>query len=118
LWEFPPPVWSVFGYPLPVGGGGYFRLYPYALTRHGLGAINAAGRPFAVYLHPWEFDPEQPRLLAGWLRSFRHYVGLRRTEPRLRELLRDFAFATLSESLARWRGDEAASEMDSTRSAS
>jgi polysaccharide deacetylase family protein (PEP-CTERM system associated) len=103
LWEFPPPVWRVLGYPLPVGGGGYFRLYPYRLTRRGLRAINAAGRPFAVYLHPWEFDPEQPRLRPGWTRAFRHYVGLRRTAPRLRRLLRDFAFGTLSESLDCWR---------------
>ena len=88
-------------YPLPVGGGGYFRLYPYALTRRGLRAINAAGRPFAVYLHPWEFDPEQPRLRPGMMRAFRHYVGLRRTESRLVRLLNDFRFGTMSESLGR-----------------
>ena len=63
--EFPMPVWRKLGYPLPVGGGGYFRLYPYALTRRGLRAINARGLPFATYLHPWELDPEQPRL-AAW----------------------------------------------------
>jgi polysaccharide deacetylase family protein (PEP-CTERM system associated) len=102
IWEFPPPVWRLFGWPLPVGGGGYFRLYPYAFTRLGLRAINAAGRPFAVYLHPWEFDPDQPRIRAGWLSSFRHYVGLRHTERRFVRLLRDFAFGTLSESLAGW----------------
>lgn len=106
LWEYPPPVWRLLGYPLPVGGGGYFRLYPYALTRRGLGAINAAGRPFAVYLHPWELDPQQPRLAPGRLRAFRHYVNLRRTESRLVRLLRDFRFGTLSESLARWRAPE------------
>jgi succinoglycan biosynthesis protein ExoA len=103
LWEFPPPVCSVLGYPLAIGGGGYFRLYPYALTRLGLRSINASGRPFAVYLHPWEFDPEQPRIRAGLVRSFRHYVGLRRTESRLVRLLRDFAFGTLSEALAAHR---------------
>jgi polysaccharide deacetylase family protein (PEP-CTERM system associated) len=108
LWEFPPPVWPVLGYPLPVGGGGYFRLYPYALTRHGLRAINASGRPFAVYLHPWEIDPDQPRLAARGPRAFRHYVGLRRTEGRLVRLLSDFAFGTLSEALARWGTDAAA----------
>jgi polysaccharide deacetylase family protein (PEP-CTERM system associated) len=102
LWEFPPPVWPVLRYPLPVGGGGYFRLYPYALTRRGLRSINAAGRPFAVYLHPWEFDTEQPRLRPGLLRAFRHYVGLRRTEERLVQLLKDFRFGTLSASLGEW----------------
>jgi polysaccharide deacetylase family protein (PEP-CTERM system associated) len=104
LWEFSPPVWRVCGYPLPVGGGGYFRLYPYVLTRRGLRAVNRAGRPFAFYLHPWEVDPGQPRLAAGWRRSFRHYVGLRRTERRLKRLLDDFAFGTLSEALDAYRG--------------
>jgi polysaccharide deacetylase family protein (PEP-CTERM system associated) len=99
IWEFPPPVWRCLGYPLPVGGGGYFRLYPYTLTRHGLGRINAAGRPFAAYLHPWELDPGQPRLRPGRLRAFRHYVGLRRTAGRLSRLLADFPLGTLSEAL-------------------
>jgi polysaccharide deacetylase family protein (PEP-CTERM system associated) len=103
LWEFPPPVWRVCGYPLPAGGGGYFRLYPYALTRHALRAINAAGRPFAVYLHPWEFDPDQPRLRPGRLAAFRHYVNLHRTGGRLVRLLRDFALDTLSAALDAWR---------------
>jgi polysaccharide deacetylase family protein (PEP-CTERM system associated) len=99
LWEFPPPVWRCLGYPLPVGGGGYFRLFPYALTRLALKRINAEGRPFAVYLHPWEVDPEQPRLHPGLMRKFRHYVNLTRTEPRLRRLLKDFDFGTMSEAL-------------------
>jgi polysaccharide deacetylase family protein (PEP-CTERM system associated) len=102
IWEFPPPVWRVCGYPLPVGGGGYFRLYPYALTVRGLRAINTAGRPFAVYLHPWELDPEQPRFRPGRLPAFRHYVNLKKTAGRLTRLLRDFRFGTLSESLVAW----------------
>jgi polysaccharide deacetylase family protein (PEP-CTERM system associated) len=108
LWEFPPPVWRCLGYPLPVGGGGYFRLYPYALTRLALRRINGACRPFAAYLHPWELDPEQPRLRPGLARAFRHYVGLRRTEGRLRRLLRDFRLGTLSEALAAWQQVEPA----------
>src|SRR5262249_43422619 len=103
LWEFPPPVWRILGYPLPVGGGGYFRLYPYALTRRALKAINAAGRPFAAYLHPWETARGQPRLRPGLLRAFRHYVNLKHTQPRLLRLLRDFKLGTLSEALAAWR---------------
>jgi polysaccharide deacetylase family protein (PEP-CTERM system associated) len=102
IWEFPPAVWRVCGYPLPVGGGGYFRLYPYALTARGLRAINAAGRPFAVYLHPWELDPEQPRFRPGRLRAFRHYVNLDKTAERLTRLLDEFQFAPLSEALADW----------------
>jgi polysaccharide deacetylase family protein (PEP-CTERM system associated) len=104
IWEFPPPVMPLLKYPLPIGGGGYFRLYPYPLTRWGLRAINETGRPFAVYLHPWEFDPDQPRLRPGRMRAFRHYIGLRQTEPRFVRLVRDFRFGTLSEALAAWRG--------------
>ena len=103
LWEFPPPVKRFLGHPFPVGGGGYFRLYPYALTRRWLRALNAEGRPFAAYLHPWEVDPGQPRLRPGRLRAFRHYVNLHRTEPRLVRLLQDFRLGTLSEALAAWR---------------
>jgi polysaccharide deacetylase family protein (PEP-CTERM system associated) len=103
LVEFPMPVHAGLGYPLPVGGGGYFRLYPYALTRHLLRGINAAGRPFAAYLHPWELDPGQPRLRPGRLRAFRHYVNLHRTESRLRRLLDDFRLGTLSDALAKLR---------------
>lgn len=98
--EFPAPVWKCLGYPLPVGGGGYLRLYPYFLTRHGLRAINAEGRSASVYLHPWELDPEQPRLSPGLGRAFRHYVNLHRTEDRLQRLLREFSFGTISEAFA------------------
>lgn len=98
--EFPLTVYRFCGYPLPIGGGGYFRLYPYTFTRHGLGAINAQGRPVAVYLHPWELDPEQPRLASAGLNAFRHYVNLHRTQERLRRLLADFPFGTLSEAFA------------------
>jgi polysaccharide deacetylase family protein (PEP-CTERM system associated) len=101
LWELPLAVYRRGGYPLPVGGGGYFRLYPYWLTRHCLRALNAAGRPFVAYLHPWELDPEQPRLPGGLLKQFRHRVGLRRTAGRLGRLVRDFRFGTAAD-LVRW----------------
>jgi polysaccharide deacetylase family protein (PEP-CTERM system associated) len=92
--EFPPATRSLLGYRLPVGGGGYFRLYPYRLSRSALAHVNRAeGKPFMFYLHPWEIDPGQPRIRAGLLSSFRHYNNLHRCEGRLRELLRDFAFA-------------------------
>jgi polysaccharide deacetylase family protein (PEP-CTERM system associated) len=85
---------------LPVGGGGYFRLLPYAWTRWGIGRINAVERrPCIFYLHPWEIDPEQPRLHCGWLGRLRHYRNLDQTEPRLRRLLKEFAFAPMSQVL-------------------
>jgi hypothetical protein len=55
----------------------------------------AEGRPVVFYLHPWEIDPDQPKLPAGWLGRFRHYHNLSHTEVRLRQLLTDFAFDTV-----------------------
>jgi polysaccharide deacetylase family protein (PEP-CTERM system associated) len=100
IWEFPLAVCRCLGWPLPIGGGGYFRLYPYAFTRRTLRAVNAAGRAVVFYLHPWEIDPGQPRMKAGRLRTLRHYLNLHRTEDRLTRLLGDFRFGTLTESLA------------------
>lgn len=78
---------------LPVAGGGYFRLLPYWWTRWGIARLNnVEGLPAVFYLHPWEIDPEQPRLPAGRLGSFRHYRNLETTEARLRQLLTDFRF--------------------------
>lgn len=106
--EFPLTVWRIGGYPLPIGGGGYLRLYPYAVTRLGLQAVNAARRPAAIYLHPWEVDPGQPRQRIGLLNSFRHYTGLRQTAPRLDRLLREFPVGTLSEAFDHAEGNTAA----------
>jgi polysaccharide deacetylase family protein (PEP-CTERM system associated) len=81
---------------LPVGGGGYFRLLPYAWTRWGIARLNSVERRAAIfYLHPWEIDPEQPRLPAGWLGRLRHYRNLAATESRLRTLLTEFEFGTV-----------------------
>ena len=78
---------------LPVAGGGYFRLLPYWWTRWGIDRVNRLeNRPAVFYLHPWEIDPDQPRLRAGRLGSFRHYRNLGQTEARLRQLLTDFRF--------------------------
>ena len=76
----------------PAGGGGYFRLLPYALSRWSIQRIHAYdGQPAMFYFHPWELDPDQPRIPGLGARTrFRHYVNLRRTAPRLTRLLRDF----------------------------
>jgi len=77
---------------LPAGGGGYFRLLPYAVSRWSLARINRVdGRPAMFYFHPWELDPQQPRVDGLSARTrFRHYLNLDRTEARLSRLLRDF----------------------------
>lgn len=92
--EFPLSTARVLNYRLPVAGGGYFRLYPYWLSKAGLKQINRLQKPFIFYLHPWEVDPEQPRISASWLSRFRHYNNLDKCEPRLRKLMSDFQFST------------------------
>ena len=94
LVEFPLSTAKILHYKLPVAGGGYFRLYPYRLTRAGLRQVNSHQQPFIFYLHPWEIDPDQPRIDAGWLSRFRHYNNLEKCESRLRRLLQDFRFDT------------------------
>ena len=76
----------------PAGGGGYFRLLPYLVSRWSIRRINERDRqPAIFYFHPWELDPEQPRVEGiGAKTRFRHYVNLRRMAPRLACLLRDF----------------------------
>ncbi|MEZ5543322.1 MAG: DUF3473 domain-containing protein [Pseudomonadota bacterium] len=99
LTEFPLSTASLLGMRLPVAGGGYFRIFPYALTRYGLAQINRANRPFIFYLHPWEIDPSQPQVQASRLSRFRHYHNLAKCESRLRRLLEDFRFGTVADVL-------------------
>lgn len=86
---------------LPIAGGGYFRLLPYAVTRWGLHRINQREQqPFVFYLHPWEFDPEQPRMPGASAKSrFRHYLNLGKTENRFKRLISDFSFSSIKSGL-------------------
>jgi len=93
--EFPLSTARLLGFKLPVAGGGYFRLYPYLVTKLGLSRINQSNRPYIFYLHPWEIDPEQPRVKSNILSSFRHYNNLDKCEMRLERLLQDFEFSTV-----------------------
>jgi polysaccharide deacetylase family protein (PEP-CTERM system associated) len=100
IWELPGSTIRLAGTNLPIGGGGYFRLLPYAWTQHGIQRLNTVdGQPAIFYLHPWEIDPEQPRIPAGRLSTFRHYRNLARTEDRLRRLLKEFAFGRVADVL-------------------
>ena len=94
LIEFPLSTAKLFKFTMPVAGGGYFRLYPYWVSRAGLKQINKEQRPFIFYLHPWEIDPQQPRIDASLLSRFRHYNNLGKCESRLRNLVSDFSFTT------------------------
>jgi polysaccharide deacetylase family protein (PEP-CTERM system associated) len=96
--EFPPSTIQLLRRRIPIGGGGYFRIFPYWFTRWGLDSINRDLRmPFSFYLHPWEVDPEQPRVAKRLKSKIRHYTNLHRTEPRLRRLQERYAFTTMAE---------------------
>jgi polysaccharide deacetylase family protein (PEP-CTERM system associated) len=92
LLEIPVTTARILGRNLPAGGGGYFRLAPYAVTRWAIERVNRVDRkPAIFYFHPWEIDPSQPRVNGiGAKTRFRHYLNLDRTEGRLGQLLRDF----------------------------
>ena len=98
--EFPVSTLRAAGRNLPVGGGGYFRLLPGWATRMAVRRITKAGAPANLYLHPWEFDPEQPRVPAPALKKLRHYLNLDRTLDRLDALLARQPFGGLGEVLS------------------
>jgi polysaccharide deacetylase family protein (PEP-CTERM system associated) len=99
LLEIPVSTVRILNRNLPAGGGGYFRLLPYTLTRALIRRVNSFDRqPSVFYFHPWEIDWQQPRVPGATPKTrFRHYVNLRRTEPRLRRLLRDFRWRRMDE---------------------
>jgi polysaccharide deacetylase family protein (PEP-CTERM system associated) len=100
LLEFPMSTVRVGNRNLPLGGGAYLRLFPYRYMRWGIGRVNGEGHPALVYVHPWEVDPEQPRIRSNGKRGFStHYLNLARTETKLRRLLKDFPFAPIRDVL-------------------
>jgi len=99
IWEFPAAVHRILGVNLPISGGGYFRLLPIRLTTRWLADVNRTQkRPFVFYIHPWELDPDQPRLEVGTRRSrFRHYLNLESTQRKLETVCNRFCFGRLSD---------------------
>ena len=92
LIEIPLTTTRLFERNLPAGGGGYFRLAPYHVSRWAIARVNRQEqRPAIFYFHPWEIDPEQPRMKGVGVKTrFRHYLNLHRTKARLTRLLTDF----------------------------
>jgi polysaccharide deacetylase family protein (PEP-CTERM system associated) len=100
LIEVPPSTIKLLGRNIPLGGGGYLRLYPYQVTGMGIRHINQEGYPAMVYLHPWELDPLCPRVNhADGRTRFRQYINLNKTEARLKKLLIDFRWMPVGEYL-------------------
>ncbi len=98
IYEFPLSTVKVWNKNIPFGGGGYLRLFPYFFTKWGIRKMNQQeNHPAIVYLHPWEVDPEQPRLPGKLTSRFRHYTNLHKTISILQRLLADFTFVPMRE---------------------
>lgn len=99
LVEIPVTTAMLGGKRLAAGGGGFFRVLPYGFSRWAIRQVNRReGRPAVFYFHPWEIDPQQPRVAHAPLKSrLRHYTNLDRMAPKLRDLLRDFAWGRMDE---------------------
>lgn len=99
LVEVPLKKSRVLGTQIPVCGGGYFRMLPYSLTKHAL-MQDLTQESVVMYFHPWEFDPDQPQMNLGLLKTFRHYVGLNANREKFLNLLADFEFVTIENLIA------------------
>lgn len=99
LHEFPPATLQLGGRVLPAGGGAYFRHLPYQLVDSALASADRRGQPATFYIHPWEVDPDQPRIPVPLRTRLRHYGGLRRTAPRLERLLSRHRFQSIARTL-------------------
>lgn len=99
LTEIPITTVRMMGRNLPAGGGGYFRFAPYGVSRWAIDRFNRdEGKPAIFYMHPWEIDPDQPRVPGPGLKTrFRHYVNLHRTDDRLKRLLSDFSWGRMDQ---------------------
>jgi len=94
--EFPPATVQVLGKTLPAAGGAYFRILPYGLVRAALRGAEERGVSGTFYIHPWEWDPGQPRFDVPRLTRIRHYTALDRVLPRIERLLSEFRFGAIS----------------------
>jgi polysaccharide deacetylase family protein (PEP-CTERM system associated) len=101
FWEFPMSTVRIFGKNLPSAGGGYFRMLPLVMLKKSIDLINNEGQPAVIYLHPWEVDPDQPKIKrAPMVSKLRHYVNLDQTYTKLDHLLSTYKFAPMSEVFA------------------
>jgi len=100
LLELPLATLSIGGIRVPAAGGGYLRQFPLTVIQRAFRNLEREGHPGMFYIHPWEVDPDQPRLPVGWLGRLRHYRGLSRTVERLGILLAEFRFTSVRDWLA------------------
>ncbi|MFH1655621.1 MAG: XrtA system polysaccharide deacetylase [Candidatus Omnitrophota bacterium] len=99
LIEFPPSTIRILNFNFPVAGGAYLRILPYNIMKGAIRHLNKKNKPANIYIHPWEIDPEQPRIKMPIARHFMHYSNLYSTEKKIRSLLKTFKFAPVKEVL-------------------
>ncbi len=98
--EFPLSTLRFWKWNFPIAGGGYLRLFPYRILKLGIQWLNRQQQPGIIYLHPWELDPEQPRIPnIPYTTRLRHYINLHSTATKLHRLIRDFEFAPIRDVL-------------------
>ncbi len=96
LWELPPATTTMAGLRIPAAGGGYLRQFPLRVIQRAFRERSARGEPGMFYIHPWEIDPDQPRMPVGWVSRVRHYRGLGKTYSRLERLVDEFSFTSVA----------------------
>ncbi len=97
--EFPMPTLRILGKNFPFGGGGYLRLFPLRFTTMAIRRFNKEGFPAIVFMHPWEFDPQQPKVKMGRLQSLRHYANIGRNLDKIGYLLKTFEWTNFADYL-------------------
>jgi polysaccharide deacetylase family protein (PEP-CTERM system associated) len=107
LAEFPLATTKILGYPVPAAGGGYLRQFPLAVIRRAFREASEHGESATFYIHPWEIDPDQPRLAVSHLNRIRHYRGLEGALERIERLLEEFSFGTIASYLPAMEGQAA-----------
>jgi polysaccharide deacetylase family protein (PEP-CTERM system associated) len=95
--EIPVSTYAFWKVNIPVGGGAYLRIYPYFFLKSCLASLEKKNENISIYMHPWELDPDQPKIKLPWRVSLTHYFNLRSTEAKLDRLLSDFIFKPYKE---------------------
>jgi polysaccharide deacetylase family protein (PEP-CTERM system associated) len=98
LMEYPLTTFRIWKHSMPVAGGGYLRLLPMWYTWFGISRARQEGLPIIAYVHPWEIDPDQPRLPGTLTSRLRHYTNLSKTYARMSDMLREGTFTSFRES--------------------
>jgi polysaccharide deacetylase family protein (PEP-CTERM system associated) len=97
--EFPLSTVRILGKHFPFGGGAYLRLLPYWYNKWSIKRLNSQGKPAIIYFHPWELDPDQPKLDINLVARTRHYFNLDIMETKIRKLLKAFRFQSIEDTL-------------------